>query len=275
MNWQLFLYTFVFNKMCEIIYSGARTHKGFKEVHLNSVAKQVFEFCGQEVTSPQVYNHPRKWRTRWIISFKLRDVSGSSWDEDTCTIMLEAEHYQRHIADHPKDAEFLNTSIENYHHMQQIFSFGLAVGNHAMGCDRPMPLMRDYPHTRESGTINIDAPEKEGQRVHVLDRKRQRACFMKEELIVFNNMTEAMKEVAISMRESKTVDVHPKLYDAIMKQISSSREAFMVSLSHLLDNKAQGVGFVAMGEAHMVLWVRTWMGKHYYWCCFCWWQRRA
>ena len=39
------------NKMCEIISSGVRTDKGFKEVHLNTVAKQVFEFCGQEVSA--------------------------------------------------------------------------------------------------------------------------------------------------------------------------------------------------------------------------------
>lgn len=69
MKWQPFLSIFVLKKMCEIIASGVRgTDKGFKEVHLNVVAKQVFKFCGQEVTSTQisVYNHLRKWRVRWI-----------------------------------------------------------------------------------------------------------------------------------------------------------------------------------------------------------------
>ena len=61
MKWQSFLSTFVLNKMCEIIASGVRTDKGFKEVHLNLVAKQVFDFCGHKVTSTQVYNHLRKW----------------------------------------------------------------------------------------------------------------------------------------------------------------------------------------------------------------------
>ncbi|KAE8815474.1 Kelch-like protein 5 [Hordeum vulgare] len=32
------------NKMCELISNGVRTDKGFKEVHLNTIAKQVFEF---------------------------------------------------------------------------------------------------------------------------------------------------------------------------------------------------------------------------------------
>jgi len=98
MKWQPFMSTFVLNKMCELISSGVRTDKGFKEVHLNTVAKQVFEFCGQEVSATQVYNHLRKWRSRWIQVSRLRDLSGASWDENTCSIVLEAEHYAGHVA---------------------------------------------------------------------------------------------------------------------------------------------------------------------------------
>ena len=98
MKWQPFMSTFVLNKMCELISSGVRTDKGFKEVHLNTVAKWVFEFCGQEVSATQVYNHLRKWRSRWIQVSKLRDLSGASWDENTCSIVLEAEHYAGHVA---------------------------------------------------------------------------------------------------------------------------------------------------------------------------------
>jgi hypothetical protein len=43
-----------------LIGNGVKTDKGFKEIHLNSVAKNVSEFCGQEVTGQQVYNHLRK-----------------------------------------------------------------------------------------------------------------------------------------------------------------------------------------------------------------------
>ena len=43
-----------------------------------------------------------------------------------------------------------------------------------------------------------------------------------------------------------------------------SEEAFMAALNHLLDNKAQGVGFVAMAHTHMVMWLKSWLGKHYY-----------
>lgn len=67
------------NKTCEIISSGMRTDKGFKEVHLNVVAKRVFEFYGQEVTSTQAYNHLKKWTARWIQVSRLRDLSGAQW----------------------------------------------------------------------------------------------------------------------------------------------------------------------------------------------------
>ena len=97
MKWPAFLSTFVLNKMCELIGSGVRTDKGFKEVHLNTVAKLVFEFSGQEVTSTQIYNHLRKWRVRWIKVSKLKELSGAHWDEDTSSIILELEHLRGHI----------------------------------------------------------------------------------------------------------------------------------------------------------------------------------
>ena len=98
MKWPPFLSTFVLNRMCDIIKSGVRTEKGFKEVHLNNVAKKVFNYCQQEVSSQQVYNHLRKWRARWIHVSKLRDLSGAGWDEGTHTIILEDEHYIGHVS---------------------------------------------------------------------------------------------------------------------------------------------------------------------------------
>ena len=85
MKWSLFLSTFMLNKMCELIASGVRTDKGFKEVHLNTVAKLVFYFCGHEVTSTQIYNHLRKWRSRCqssrtrVVHIGMRILTTSSW----------------------------------------------------------------------------------------------------------------------------------------------------------------------------------------------------
>ncbi|TVU42120.1 hypothetical protein EJB05_08510, partial [Eragrostis curvula] len=102
---------FVLRRIYEPIGKGSRTDKGFKEVHVNQVAKHLKEFSGDDVTATQVYNHLRKWRQRWGKVCKLKDLSGALWDEDRCSILLEHEHYLGHIKDHPKDAEFLNRPI--------------------------------------------------------------------------------------------------------------------------------------------------------------------
>ena len=80
---------------------------------------------------------------------------------------------------------------------------------------------------------------------------------MEEEINVFCNMNEAVKEVATTIKECKPLDIHPDLYGVVMTQGGFSDEAVMAALSHLLDNKA-------MADAHRVLWLRSWLGKHYY-----------
>ncbi|KAK1616279.1 hypothetical protein QYE76_021796 [Lolium multiflorum] len=123
MKWLPFMSSFVLEKMCGLIQSGVRTDKGFKEVHLNAMAKGLFDHCGVSVCSTQVYNHLRKWRQRWLTISRLRDLSGAQWCEDTKCIVLEGS---------PKGREFLNVPIANYDEMHTIFSFGLATGKYAM-----------------------------------------------------------------------------------------------------------------------------------------------
>jgi hypothetical protein len=97
MRWTSVMSAFVLRRFCQLISTGVRTDKGFKEVHLNQVAKALHEFSGNEVTGTQVYNHLRKWRQRWMKVSKLRELSGANWDEDACMISLEEEHYNGHI----------------------------------------------------------------------------------------------------------------------------------------------------------------------------------
>ncbi|KAK1561722.1 hypothetical protein QYE76_017368 [Lolium multiflorum] len=81
MKWLPFMSSFVLEKMCGI-KTGVRTDKGFKEVHLTTVAKGLFEHYGVSACSTQVYNHLRKWRQRWLTISRLRDLSGTQWCED-------------------------------------------------------------------------------------------------------------------------------------------------------------------------------------------------
>ena len=43
-----------------------------------------------------------------------------------------------------------------------------------------------------------------------------------------------------------------------------TEEALIVAFNHLLDNKAQGKGFVDMVDSHGVIWLRNFLAKHYY-----------
>jgi hypothetical protein len=97
MRWTSAMSGFALRRMCQLISSGVRTDKGFKEVHLNQVAKYLHEFTGNEVTGTQVYNHLRKWRQRWVRVSKLRELSGANWDADLNMISLEEEHYKGHV----------------------------------------------------------------------------------------------------------------------------------------------------------------------------------
>lgn len=80
----------------ETIGQGVKTDKGFKEVHVNIVARNLSDFYGQDVSGTQVYNHLRKWCQRWVKVCRLNDLSGANWDENTCGIVLDDEHLLGH-----------------------------------------------------------------------------------------------------------------------------------------------------------------------------------
>ncbi|CAN6214249.1 unnamed protein product [Urochloa humidicola] len=263
--------------MCQLISTGVRTDKGFKEVHLNQVAKALQEFSGNEVTGPQVYNHLRKWRQRWIRVTKLRELSGALWDDENYVISLEEEHYNGHIKAHPKDADFLNKPIENYQQMEIIFGNGLATGKFAMGSGEALGNPSDFAESTlkvEPDATKVDDASKllreatKTQDASVsgteFANKRRRSMLCEGDILVMTGMTDAVNNVAEAIRETKVEDVHSQLYEAIMFMPRFSEEALMAAYSHLLDNKAHGTAFVKMNDSHRVLWLRTYLAKHYY-----------
>ena len=162
--------------------------------------------------------------------------------------------------------------------MQTIFSFGLATGMHAMGSSELLG-MPEEPESQESDTINLDPPTPRATKAddHAPklpergEKKRKRGALVDEEVLVFTSMTEAVREVASAIRESVPVDVDPGLYEAVMTTHGYSDDAKMVACIHLLDNKAQGQGFVKMAEDHQKLWLHTFLTKHcYVYCSITW-----
>jgi hypothetical protein len=57
-------------------------------------------------------------------------------------------------------------------------------------------------------------------------------------------MTDAVKDVAAAIRETKVEVIHPDLYGAVMYMPGFTEEDLICAFSHLVDNKAQGDAFV-------------------------------
>ena len=68
---------FILRRFTELVGEGVKTDKGFRDKHLNAVAKGLSEFANVEVIGNQVYNHLRKWRARWIKISRLRELSSA------------------------------------------------------------------------------------------------------------------------------------------------------------------------------------------------------
>jgi hypothetical protein len=49
-----------------------------------------------------------------------------------------------------------------------------------------------------------------------------------------------------------------------MSVVEFSQEALMAALGHLVNHKAQGTSYVGMTEAHRIVWLGTYLGKHYF-----------
>jgi hypothetical protein len=177
---------------------------------------------------------------------------------------------------HPKDAEFLNKHIDNYKEMETIFGNGLATGKYAMGSNEALGNPSDFvdsdlktePFDENVGKGLVDVIKKEVKEmkdvISGLNKKRKRCNLTEEDQLVFSGMTEAVRDVVAAIRETKVELVNPELYGAVMYMLGFNEEALIVAFSHLLDNKAQGDAFVKMTEAHRVLWLWTWLAKHYY-----------
>ncbi|KAK3151834.1 hypothetical protein QOZ80_3AG0251250 [Eleusine coracana subsp. coracana] len=254
MRWSAANSRFVLRAICELVGQGARIDKGFKEVLVNQVAKALREFSGDEVTATQVYNHLRKWRQRWGKVSKLKDLSGAQWDDDTKSIVLEHEHYLGHIKDHPKDAEYLNRPIEFYTEMETAFGSTMATVRFAMGSGEALgqfsgvddsegtkPKMGDIGGHNKAEAADTSKATTEANTGGL---KRKRSCFSEHESLLVSNMTDAVNNVVAALRETAPSYIDLDLYDAVMGAPEFSEEALIVAYSHLLDNKAQGRGYI-------------------------------
>ncbi|KAJ1253726.1 hypothetical protein BS78_K206800 [Paspalum vaginatum] len=222
--------------------NGVRTDKGFKEIHVRAIAKQLTEaFAPQVFTANQLYNHLRKWWQRWVKVCRLKDISAALWDEDNYMIVLDDGHLMEYTkVNYPADAKFLNVPIENYLQMQILFCSGQATGRYAMASNEPLGVPTDLGQLEQETTINLSTDTESVKPTdHHGSRKRKRASEQDQLLTI--GMTGAVQSVANAMLTPMHNELHPDPY---------SQEALMFALCYLLKNKAEGLCFVQMTEEH-------------------------
>ncbi|CAD6218877.1 unnamed protein product [Miscanthus lutarioriparius] len=241
MRWTNTTSGFVLRRMAALVSDGSRPNKVFKDKDVNSVAKALKMFCGE-----------------------------------AHAIMLEQEHYLGHCKDHPKDAEFLNCLIRFYTEMEAIFANAMATGKFALGSGEAFGQNQtDSVGAKADGPplTHTTVPSEQGgdsKATELLPTssaagpKRKRGNFSEEEMLMLTNMSDAVNNVANALRETGPAHVDANLYLVVMEMPGFSEEALIVAYTFLLDNKAQGRGFVNMSDAHRALWLRTFLGKNYY-----------
>ena len=94
--------------------------------------------------------------------------------------------------------------------------------------------------------------------------KRKRGNFSEEEMLMMTNMTDAINNVASTLRETRPAHVDPDLYLAVMEMAGFTTEALIVDYTYLLENKTLGRGFVNMAINHWDIWLRNYLAKNYY-----------
>ena len=176
----------------------------------------------------------------------------------------------------------MNKHIKNYKEVMTIFGNGLATDKYAMGSNEALGSPSNFadssvktePHDDEKAAKSMDAAAKVfGEACKDAkdvtsgsgpSNKRKRYVLTEEDHVVMDGMTEAVRDVASAIRETKVEVLNPDLYGAVMYMPEFTEEALICAFSHLVDNKAQGDAFVNMTDSHRVLWLRTWLAKHYY-----------
>jgi hypothetical protein len=159
--------------------------------------------------------------------------------------------------------------------MEVIFGTGCATGKFAMGSSEALGSPSDFAESSlkhledDIGKLFEEVGKKQegggggSGSGSSAGNKRKRSSLSDEDITIMTSMAAAVNNVADAIRETKAQDEHPDLYEAVMFMPGFSEEALIVAYSHLLDNRAQGGAFVKMNQSHRVLWLKTFLAKHY------------
>ncbi|KAK1666991.1 hypothetical protein QYE76_055150 [Lolium multiflorum] len=106
-----------------LVRSGVCFNMGFKEQQMKKVAANVLAFTDIHVTTLQLYNHIRNWRTKWSVIMKMKSDRILDWSKDGCCFYGGDEGAaDEYITRYPKHRQYVGTPITNYAQMKTIFT---------------------------------------------------------------------------------------------------------------------------------------------------------
>ncbi|KAK3146985.1 hypothetical protein QOZ80_3BG0276210 [Eleusine coracana subsp. coracana] len=230
LQWTNAMSSFVLRKFVELVGQGVKTDKGFKEIHLNAVAKEVSAFSGLDVSGNHVYNHLRKWRARWVKVCNLKSISGSLWDDEAFVISLDPEHYKGHI--------------------KIIFGSGIATGKYAMGSNEALGHPTEHVHIDVENYQGVVADQKanEGKAADGIgaDGKgsvgkpepsglgKRKRTMSDDDSALMNNLADAIWGFTAVVTESNHCAAPPGVYEACMCILESGVGRLSCSLLTIL-----------------------------------------
>jgi hypothetical protein len=159
--------------------------------------------------------------------------------------------------------------------MEAIFGNVLATGRYALGSGEALgqnqadsaPVKVEGPPltpTQKAPTTTAEDSKATEVVPSTTGGKRKRGTFTEEQILMLTNMSDVVNNVANALSETGPAHVDANLYLAAMEMLGFSQEALIIAYTFLLDNKAQGRGFVNMSDAHRTLWLHTFLAKNYF-----------
>ncbi|KAL6647983.1 hypothetical protein ACP70R_012207 [Stipagrostis hirtigluma subsp. patula] len=231
LRWTNMMSGFILRRFVDLVAEGVKTDKGFKEVHLNQVARALTDFCGIE---GHVQAHPK----------------------DADFLNKPIEQYL------PMQIIFGSGVATGRFAMGSSEPLGRpAESNEAVDVDPEETV--DSPGIGKS-------PESAGTKTKsdaAVLGKSNRVAVMDDDLTgAMRGMTATVQDVSAAMRELAHCEAAPAVYEACMgcTGYGYSREALMCAIGFLMDNKAQGLVFVQMSDEDRDLWLSQFLAKHYH-----------
>uniref|UniRef100_A0ACD5U6L1 Uncharacterized protein n=1 Tax=Avena sativa TaxID=4498 RepID=A0ACD5U6L1_AVESA len=258
--------------MTDVVASGTKTSTGFKKVHLNTCAKALNDHFKLALTGDQIRNHLRYWKRKLQKISKLKNgISGALWDEESCIIGLDHEHYAEYIKTHQGDAQYLNQPILHYSEMAAIFGNSLATGQYAKGSNEALgedvtEIEDDVEETEQPATTpsptTAATPSPNGPSAPKAKRAKTSAQESEDRMIA--TFTAVGKELADAIvKAGKTNDELPEGLWNGMKDIPGFDQASLSHYyAHLVENVRIARAFHSLDFDNKLIWVARYVSNN-------------